>query len=48
MEEQKDFMTLVEEHMWHYKTSKVDAMTVVMKKHPEAHRRYIEAANQER
>lgn len=45
MPNQKGFMELVEEYQWHYRCSKLEALKAVMKKHPDAHRRYIEEAN---
>lgn len=44
-ENEKDFLSLVEEHQTVNKCGKVAAMQAVMRKHPEAHRAYIESVN---
>ena len=41
----KDFMSQVEDYIWHFKCSKVKAMQAIMRKDPESHRRYIEESN---
>ncbi len=44
----KDFLALVDEHVAAHKCGKVAAMQAVMKAHPEAHKAYIEKANEGR
>lgn len=48
--EKMDFMEMVEAYQRerNFKCSRVEAMQAVMKRDPEAHRRYIEKANEPR
>lgn len=42
---EKDFMALVEEYALAHKVKKTEAMKAVMKRHPEAHKAYIQKMN---
>ncbi|WP_319404794.1 S49 family peptidase [uncultured Desulfosarcina sp.] len=42
---QNDFLALVDDYQHHFKCTKTEAIQQIMKKYPEAHRKYIEEAN---